>query len=203
MSQKINKLGNIDTFLNDCIDYGILDEEQESKKIEYLVAKNYLKEFVDSLNSVSVSFKGSIVFENNNLNAEHLIYKINEVLQLKIKNSSLNIIELKKEKDDEEESMLISGGGSGKNSEYEKMVNFLNKKEEIIRFITVFVDLFNNTLNLTERKIIYLDLGQYFGHKKVKFLSSLSCKLLTFFRSQIVNRSMNSFAIIPAFYVLK
>ncbi|EFF62512.1 hypothetical protein CUW_1918 [Turicibacter sanguinis PC909] len=155
MSQKINKLGNIDTFLNDCIDYGILDEEQESKKIEYLVAKNYLKEFVDSLNSVSVSFKGSIVFENNNLNAEHLIYKINEVLQLKIKNSSLNIIELKKEKDDEEESMLISGGGSGKNSEYEKMVNFLNKKEEIIRFITVFVDLFNNTLNLTERKIIY------------------------------------------------
>ena len=28
-------------------------------------------------------------------------------------------------------------------------------------------------------------------------------KLLTFFRSQIVNRSMNSFAIIPAFYVLK
>ena len=48
-----------------------------------------------------------------------------------------------------------------------------------------------------------LDLGQYFGHKKVKFLSSLSCKLLTFFRSQIVNRSMNSFAIIPAFNILK
>ena len=71
MSQKINKLGNIDTFLNDCIDYGILDEEQESKKIEYLVAKNYLKEFVDSLNSVSVSFKGSIVFENNNLDCQH------------------------------------------------------------------------------------------------------------------------------------
>ena len=46
---------------------------------------------------------------------------------------SENIIELKKEKDDEEESMLISGGGSGKNSEYEKMVNFLNKKEEIIK----------------------------------------------------------------------
>ena len=26
-----------------------------------------------------------------------------------------------------------------------------------------------------------MDLGQYFGHKKVKFLSNLSCKLLTFF----------------------
>lgn len=153
MSQKINKLGNIETFLNDCIDYGILDEEQESKKIEYLVAKNYLKEFIDSLNSISLSFKGSIVFENNKLNAEHLIYKIDEILQLKIKNSSLNIIELKKEKD-EEESMLINGGGSVKNSEYEKMVKFLEQKEAIIRFITVFVDLFN-TLNLTERKIIY------------------------------------------------
>lgn len=153
MSQKINKLGNIETFLNDCIDYGILDEEQESKKIEYLVAKNYLKEFIDSLNSISLSFKGSIVFENNKLNAEHLIYKIDEILQLKIKNSSLNIIELKKEKD-EEESMLINGGDSVKNSEYEKMVKFLDQKEEIIRFITVFVDLFN-TLNLTERKIIY------------------------------------------------
>ena len=57
--------------------------------------------------------------------------------------------------------------------------------------------------NLTFLCPKYLDLGQYFGHKKVKFLSSLSCKLLTFFRSQIVNRSMNSFAIIPAFYVLK
>ena len=60
-----------------------------------------------------------------------------------------------------------------------------------------------NKINLRKEFFNVLDLGQYFGHKKVKFLSSLSCKLLTFFRSQIVNRSMNSFAIIPAFYVLK
>ena len=64
-----------------------------------------------------------------------------------------------------------------------------------------YYNITDNIFELSYEEV--MDLGQYFGHKKVKFLSNLSCKLLTFFRSQIVNRSMNSFAIIPAFYVLK
>ena len=36
-------------------------------------------------------------------------------------------------------------------------------------------------LTLTFKENLDVDLGQYFGHKKVKFLSNLSCKLLTFF----------------------
>ena len=53
----------------------------------------------------------------------------------------------------------------------------LKENQEINDFLKVLAKFIKEKIP----KIKDVDLGQYFGHKKVKFLSNLSCKLLTFF----------------------
>lgn len=62
---------------------------------------------------------------------------------------------------------------------------YQENKERVLKYDPQLEGVFNaaiDTIKKTESGKKVMDLSQYFGHKKVKFLSHLSSKLLTFFR---------------------
>lgn len=144
---------HLDMFLDELVEHGILEEEEE---MDYLTAKKSLNQSIRSITFIAKRFKGNIIFENNYIKVDNLVTNVKEKLELSIKNSALKIEEIKKKVDGKEEIdyMLVDGTTGGKNSEYERMIQFLNMKTKLIEELKNFEKQFNSLFTI-ERKILY------------------------------------------------
>lgn len=144
---------HLDMFFDELVEHGILEEEEE---MDYLTAKKSLNQSIRSITFIAKRFRGNIIFENNYIKVDDLVTNVKEKLELSVKNSALKIEEIKKKVDGKEEIdyVLVEGTTGGKNSEYERMVHFLNMKTKLIEELKNFEKQFNSLFTI-ERKILY------------------------------------------------
>lgn len=160
--------------------------EERGKEKEYKELKKELIRRISSLKKVASKTGMEIIYQNGKMNAEAIIEYLDN-LEHQIRNSSLNIdekdeykyCEKRKRKVFRTVHFLKEKNRNTKNSEEERLVNFLNIKQGMVQEVKFFVEVFN-TLEEEEREIIYRSF--FLSEKTPKLVMALGFSERTFER---------------------
>ena len=142
----------------------IFNEEIESNQRNYKEVKREMIKRINSLKGLEKKTQSKIIYKDNSLHVEALIGKLNE-LELQIKNSALTIEEVNKYDFDNKlkrkvfrtEYFIKERANNFKNSEEERLLKFLNQKENMVNELKIFSKCFNS-LDEIQKKLLYYSL---------------------------------------------